>query len=66
MAIDEQKAQFHVAMQAHMMDAFDSGQKAKRNGWARISPFCDDNMRDVYFYAGYDGMTWAELHGDAN
>jgi hypothetical protein len=54
------------AIQAHLIAAFVSGQKSKRNSWARISPFYEDRMRDLYFYAGYDGMTLAELHGAEN
>lgn len=62
----EQQAEFESAMAFHMEQAFLSGQKAKRNGWFRVSPFCEDRMRDLYFFAGYDGMTWDELHGATN
>lgn len=62
----EQQAEFRQAMAFHMREAFNSGVKAKRCGWFRISPFSNDQMRDVYFFAGYDGMTWEELHEVAN
>ena len=39
------------------VSAFRSGEKAKRCGWFRISPFSDE-VSDEFFLAGYDGIPW--------
>lgn len=36
-------------------DAFASGQRAKRNGWARLSPYLDSPAIDHFWFAGFDG-----------
>jgi len=35
--------------------AFRAGQTAKREGWARISPYYNKPYLDACWYAGYDG-----------
>lgn len=37
--------------------AFKSGEKARRCGFARLSPFTDV-ISDEFFFAGFDGIPW--------
>ncbi len=50
-----------AALQARVemnRDAYLAGEKAKRNGWYKVSPFYGDHVSDQFFEAGFDGIPW--------
>lgn len=41
--------------------AYDAGRKAKEHGWERLSPYYEDEVSDVYFFAGYDRLPYNSI-----
>lgn len=39
---------------------FLTGKEAKRNGWAKISPFYENLTAEYFFNCGYDGQEFEE------
>ena len=39
-----------------LLDAWQKGLAAQQRGFWRLCPFCDDEIREMYWYAGYDGI----------
>lgn len=46
--------------QTESRKAFESGKKAKKNGWSDLSPFYNDPVADEYFAYGYHGTKTEE------
>lgn len=41
--------------------AYERGVHARKSGWERLSPYYEDEVSDVYFFAGYDGLKYEEI-----